>query len=857
MAIKAAKRRLDYQPPSHLIPTIRLAFELEPEATTVTSVMRVKQNPQATPQSTLRLDGEQLQLHRVEIDGRQVEDFVQDDNSLTLHDVPSECEICIVTTINPARNTSLEGLYVSGGAFCTQCEAEGFRRITYCLDRPDVLSVFTVSISANETAYPALLSNGNMQHKESLENGLHKAVWADPFPKPCYLFALVAGDFDVLNDTYTTRSGRLVQLELYVDKGKKDRGHHALASLKRAMHWDEETFNLEYDLDVYMIVAVDFFNMGAMENKGLNVFNSKYVLADNATATDEDFFNIESVIAHEYFHNWTGNRVTCRDWFQLSLKEGLTVFRDQLFSETYHSPLATRIKQVRVMREHQFAEDAGPMSHPIRPDEVIEMNNFYTVTVYDKGAEVIRMLWTLLGSDGFKRGMALYFERFDGQAVTCDDFVDAMQDANQHDLSLFKRWYSQSGTPQLSMSWSDNNELLVEQDTPETADQSVKYPLTFPLVYTVIDESSNGVTSTTQQKVMDQRSAAIACDSQQIKPTIILNSGFAAPVKVKSEHSPHALGLILNHADNPLDRWDAAQTLFLKAVERIEANPSSSLNDVYDVFLQFLARSDDDVELIAEVMTLPSLESVVASRDTFNIDTLVAAHKHVQAGIAHHCQHALSRMLETLMPQRNYCYEQQEIMRRRCLHAVLQMLAHTRDESVIDTISALFNNADNMTEKLSALRAAQIADLSAFDRLMTEFEQQWQHDPLVLDKWFALHATSERDDILSRVHLLMEHQQFSVRNPNRLRAIIGSFAFYNTARLHAADGSGYRFLSEQLSQIDSVNPQVAARLVTPLLAWKKFDPQRQEMMKLHLVRLLDNANISSDLFEKVSKSLSA
>lgn len=849
MSIKTAKRREDYLPPDFLIEHVDLNIVLAAEATKVTAVLQVKRN--GSHNRPLCLNGEQITLDSVVIDGNTWTDYQVTETELIIADVPGAFLLQTDVQIAPAQNTSLEGLYLSDGAFCTQCEAEGFRKITYFLDRPDVLSMYDVTITAPQVEFPQLLSNGNKLASGQNADGTHWVKWQDPHRKPCYLFALVAGDFDLLTDEFVTQSGRSVALELYVDKGKLNRGQHALDSLKRAMRWDEEVFGLEYDLDIYMIVAVDFFNMGAMENKGLNVFNSKFVLADSETATDDDYFNIESVIAHEYFHNWTGNRVTCRDWFQLSLKEGLTVFRDQIFSETFNSPLATRIKQVKVIREHQFAEDAGPMSHPIRPDEVIEMNNFYTVTVYDKGAEVIRMLRTLLQPAGFKRGMTLYFERHDGQAVTCDDFVNAMQDANDVDLTLFKRWYGQSGTPRISVD-RNGGMLRISQQTPATADQVSKQPLLIPLQIEVI--AQNGQGDNVQLSVpLENAQQDIELPPASKDCVLSVNSGFSAPIIVEQQTSVAQLGCILNYATNDFDRWEASQGLFTQAIWSHAQGDINVAESTANLMAQFVAAEQENTALLSEVLLPPTVEALIAGADSVEIDALLSSHKSVCNAIAVKCKSSLHELITKLLPRGTYAYTPEQIIQRKTLNTLLKLHSYSTDVSGL--VTELFNAADNMTDALTALQTAQLGNASTFEDLMQRFEERWKDDPLVLDKWFALHSTAEREDILARLQLLMQHKQYTLKNPNRIRAILGSFAFYNTAGLHQSDGSGYRFFTDHLLTIDPVNPQVAARIVTPLLSWRKFDSNRQGQIKFQLTRILDNPQISSDLFEKVSKSL--
>ena len=861
-----AKRRADYQPPAFSIATVDLHITLHPTQTKVKSKLSVtRQGSHTLP---LRLDGDNLSLDAVTLNAQPITDdtsasvyYVLDEASLTIHTTQDQFELEIETKNSPQTNKALEGLYLSGGAYCTQCEAEGFRRITFFMDRPDVLSIYTVTLVA-EKSFPMLLANGNPIERGEMSPTHHFVKWHDPHPKPCYLFALVAGDFDLLSDTYTTTSGKSVTLELYVDKGKKSQGQFALESLKRAMKWDEDVFGLEYDLDIYMIVAVDFFNMGAMENKGLNIFNSKFVLADKTSATDEDFFNVESVIAHEYFHNWTGNRVTCRDWFQLSLKEGLTVFRDQQFSADMTSPLSNRIKHVRVMREHQFAEDASAMSHPIRPEEVIEMNNFYTVTVYDKGAEVIRMLHTLLGPEGFRKGMDEYFRRHDGQAVTCDDFVSAMQSATTLDLGQFSLWYSQSGTPVITVehtvSQSGKHTFTLSQTTEPTADQREKHPLYLPVNIEIIDDdgevyADNEGIIKEGMIVLDSPSVSFTINAEGKKLTPVILGNFSAPAKVENYLDTKALLTIFKHARDPFNRWDAMQTLYDRCIKQIENSPGSAIdNSIFDGIKAAIEQEKDNVELLGECLVIPSFETLCQSRSSIKVDALVKARQ----AFCRQFSTALEDSLLTIykaIESAPYKYEQTAVNQRRCKNVLLMHLARLpqHESLVVDH----FNNADNMTDTLGALRSAQYGNKAIFDTLMARFEETWKQDPLVLDKWFALHATQPTDDIFATITMLCEHPQFTMSNPNRVRAVIGSFAFYNSEKFHALDGSGYKFVTDYLLKLDSVNPQVASRIVTPLTQWQGFAHEHQVLMKQQLGRLLNHKGLSNDMFEKVSKSL--
>lgn len=851
-----AKRLADYIVPDFLIDTVDLHFTLRSENTSVINTMTVRRNGEHD--RALELDGEGLTLLSVKIDQEQVEAQSTVDGLVIATD-KDQFTLEIETECNPSANTSLEGLYLSAGTYCTQCEAEGFRKITYFLDRPDVMSIYDVTIVAEKSAYPYLLSNGNCIDSGDLENGYHWVKWQDPYRKPCYLFALVAGDFDLVEDSYITKSGRNVALQLFVDKGNAYRGQHALDSLKKSMAWDERVFNLEYDLDIYMIVAVDFFNMGAMENKGLNVFNSKYVLADPKSATDEDYFNIESIIAHEYFHNWTGNRVTCRDWFQLSLKEGLTVFRDQQFSSDMSSPISNRINQIKVIREHQFAEDAGPMSHPIRPEEVIEMNNFYTVTVYDKGAEVIRMMHTMLGQPGFAKGMALYFERHDGQAVTCDDFVNAMQDANGVDLSLFKRWYSQAGTPELVITEqydpkSQRYQVNIKQCHRATANQTIKQDLHIPLSYEILDVSSKS--EVLKEGVLDftENEKDIVIEGCKEKPLPVFLRNFSAPVKLVFEQQEDELLQVMLNSTDGVARWDASQRLYSKLIwQQVDNSDEDVSGFIQDIATELTIDKDADYSLLSELLTLPTFETLVEQRTSIDIDSLLLARKNVEGLLSKALQPQMTHLYHAIKP-RDYRYETVEAQKRRIRNLCLWHMANASDGRAIE-LETHYNSADNMTDRLAVLKALRDTNIPLFDTYMANFENEWRDDVLVLDKWFALHAGANREDILSILPLLTSHRKFSFDNPNRVRSVVGTFAFYNVENFHKKDGSGYRYVADNIIQLNNINPQVAARIITPLLNWSRFDQSRQEQLRLQLARIAETENLSKDLYEKVSKSL--
>lgn len=864
-----AKYRKDYKKPDFTVTDIYLDFQLDPEHTVVTATTKFQRlNDQAT---SLRLDGHSFQFSSIKFNGTSFTDYQQDGEGLTLNlsdKSAVEFELEIVTILVPAKNTSLQGLYQSGEGICTQCEAEGFRQITYMLDRPDVLARYTTKITADKTKYPYLLSNGNRIAEGQLDKGRHWVEWYDPFPKPSYLFALVAGDFDLLQDKFITKSGREVALELYVDRGNLDRAGWAMESLKKSMKWDEDRFNLEYDLDIYMIVAVDFFNMGAMENKGLNIFNSKFVLANPQTATDEDYLAIESVIAHEYFHNWTGNRVTCRDWFQLSLKEGLTVFRDQEFSSDTGSRAVNRINNVKFLRTTQFAEDAGPMAHPIRPEKVIEMNNFYTVTVYEKGAEVIRMLHTLLGEEGFQKGMALYIAENDGKAATCEDFVSAMERANELDLSQFRRWYSQSGTPELLISDAYDEQthsyrLTVSQTTPPTADQMEKVNLHIPLKMALYaqdgtkqmlqydGEALNGVLNITEKDQVFEFHGIYG------RPVPALLEDFSAPVKLDYDYTTDQLLTLLKFADNAFVRWDAAQMLLTNELRRNVAHFQQGEDfeispQILTALSQVLENYEADIELATLILTLPREIEFAESFKTIDPDGIVAAREFIVRAIAEYLKEPLLKIYNHIRLE-EYRITQQDIALRAMRNLCLNYLAYTSLGN--NLVHKHYNGANNMTDTLAALSAATKASLPCRDTLLADFEQKWQHDGLVMDKWFALQATRPDENVLEIVNHLMDHPSFNFNNPNRLRALVGSFANQNLKAFHEISGSGYRFLTDVLIRLNDSNPQVAARLIEPLIRFARYDAQRQTLMKRALERLSTVENLSKDLFEKIEKAL--
>lgn len=861
------KHLSDYRPSDYTITNIDLEFDLFDNQTKVKAVSRVERVSQIiTP---LFLFGEALNLVSILVDDVDYTDFELVEGGLNINNLPASFKLEINTEIDPAANQAFEGLYKSGDAFCTQCEAEGFRRITYYLDRPDVLAKFSTKVIADKALYPFLLSNGNQVDQGDLDNGRHFVCWQDPFPKPAYLFALVAGDFDRLEDSYVTKSGRDVKLALFVDKGNLDKTQHAMISLKKSMQWDEQRFNLEYDLDIYMIVAVDFFNMGAMENKGLNVFNSKFVLANSQSATDQDYLGIEAVIGHEYFHNWTGNRITCRDWFQLSLKEGLTVFRDQEFSSDLGSRSVNRIANVMTMRDHQFAEDAGPMSHPIRPESVMEMNNFYTLTVYEKGSEVIRMLHTLLGEAKFQQGMQLYVQRHDGQAVTCDDFVAAMQDASGIDLTLFKRWYSQSGTPNVFVTdhYDATNrtyQLTFKQKTMPTADQSKKLALHIPIDIELLDSNGNSIELLAGKKnrvlSLTQKEQTFVFKDIQSHPVPCLFRGFSAPVKYQYAYSDEQLLDIMSFATDEFSRWDAGQTLFNKYlvsnVRALHKNQALSLPSIFiDGFKSVLVSETLDPSLVADMFTFTSENG---SRELFEVVDIDAIHEARDFMLQEIATQLHELFVDTYLRHKQlkaYQPDINDIAIRKLKNLALTFIARVDKQLADEYVLAQIANCNNMTDYLGALTAANNGLLPCREAVMQAFDDKWFENGLVMDKWFALQASIPSDNALKNIETLFTHRSFDFNNPNRLRSLVGAFAQNNTYRFHNIDGSGYTFLTDQLIKLNRQNPQVASRLITPLTQFKRLDKKRIELIKVQLNRLLALPDLAVDLYEKVTKAL--
>ncbi len=866
-----AVNRHDYSPPEFRIRTADLRFELGEPETLVHGTLAVER--QSGSSRSLRLDGQQMELRALAVDGKPLpaESYSVDEESLTLHQVPDSFTLEVTTAIRPQDNTALEGLYQSSGMYCTQCEAEGFRRIIYFLDRPDVMATYTTTVVADPARYPILLSNGNLQDQGTLEDGRHWARWHDPHPKPSYLFALVAGDLHEHRDSYRTASGRDVTLSLYVEHRNAGKTQHAMESLKRAMRWDEQTYGLEYDLDRYMIVAVDDFNMGAMENKGLNIFNTVCVLADEKSSTDTDFETVEAVIAHEYFHNWTGNRVTCRDWFQLSLKEGLTVFREHQFCADMGSPHVKRIGEVRVLRAAQFPEDAGPMAHPVRPDSYVEISNFYTPTVYNKGSEVIRMYHTLLGAQGFRRGMDLYFRRHDGQAVTCDDFLAAMADANERDLTQFGHWYAYAGTPELDVSdtfdaASGRYTLTIRQHTPDTPGQRDKPPMHLPLALGLLDPNGRELplhpdpetAPLMRDGVVELRAAEHTLVFERIPehPTPSLLRGFSAPIRLRYDYSDEQLALILGHDSDGFTRWEAAQRLTTNVMLRHLEQPAalSLPASLVSAFRQVLERAPEDPAFAAEALSLPTERYLGDQQDVVQVDANHAVREQLLLQLARELE---APLLNAYRRGRSEPQDQSAdaVAWRSLTSTCLGYLARLPDSGTT-LVDEHYRSTASMTDRMAALALlARDPRRSASRRALDDFYTEWKNDPLVVNKWFQVQAMAQHGRALEQVRELAAHDAFSLRNPNRVRALVGAFSQGNPTGFHRNDGAGYAFLADQVLELNALNPQIAARVLLPLTHWRRHDAARQKLMREQLERIANGHKLSKDVYEVVSKSL--
>ena len=870
--------RKNFTPWGWTLNSVSLRFEINDDHTLVHSELRLSRDKDSGSGSALELMGQDLELVEISVNGETLttEQYRLDDETLLIPDAPDDCFLALTVRIQPQLNSALEGLYASGDFLLTQCEPEGFRKITYFPDRPDVMTTFEVTIIADRETYPVLLSNGNLVEEGQLEEGRHWATWRDPFPKPSYLFALVAGDLSHIEDHFVTRSGRVISLRIYVEDRNIDRCQHAMDSLVHSMKWDEERFGLEYDLDIFNIVATDDFNMGAMENKSLNIFNSKYVLARPDTATDHDYQAIEGVIGHEYFHNWTGNRVTCRDWFQLTLKEGLTVFRDQEFSADMQSRAVQRIRDVRVLRSHQFPEDAGPMSHPIRPDQYIEINNFYTMTVYQKGATIIRMIHTIVGEEGFQKGMRLYFERHDGQAVTCDDFLAAMADANDRDLSAFGQWYSQSGTPRVIVTSSydvsqKEYTLILRQSTPATQDQPEKVPLVIPFRVGLMDQDGNELDlrlkgdsestapATDRLLMLTEKEKTFVFEGIEEIPVPSLLRDFSAPVKLEYDYSDDDLALLMASDRDTFVRWEAAQIVaqntIMAQISRLEDGQEMVLAEgLVTAFKKLIEDRETDPALIAEALLLPAEVYIADQMSIVDVDAIHRAREFVKSSLA---QALRPEMLEryTELDDGQPYDKAAPASARRSLKNVLLSFVST-DKLAHSMAVEQLSRSDNMTDTLAALANLVMNDAQSAGNALSDFEARWSDDPLVMDKWFSLQAMKPGPTAVSTVLSLLEHPAYSIRNPNKVRSVLGAFATGNPSGFHTPDGSGYNLLADQVIELNTINPQVAARMVSAFNQWKRHEPGRRTLMEAELTRIAAADNLSSDVAEIVGNALS-
>lgn len=868
----------DYRPPNYFIETVELQFDLGEELTTVTNIMILHRNENVDGTTDkLVLAGEKLVLKKIKLNQTELKEteYEVNENELVIFNPPEQFSLTIVTEIYPQNNTELTGLYKSNNIFCTQCEAEGFRRITYYLDRPDVMAIFTTKIIADKSKYPILLSNGNLMSEGNLDNNRRIVVWQDPFKKPAYLFALVAGDLECLSDNFITQSGRDVSLKIYVEKGNIAKTNHAMEAVKHAMRWDEIAFGREYDLDIYMIVAVNDFNMGAMENKGLNIFNTKYILANTEIATDADYQGILSVIGHEYFHNWSGNRVTCRDWFQLSLKEGLTIYRDQEFTADMTSRVVARIGNVRNLRTFQFPEDAGPLAHPVQPDSYIEINNFYTHTIYEKGAEVIRMIKTLVGVEGFRLGMDLYFNRHDGQAVTIEEFVKAMEDANGIDLKQFRLWYKQAGTPQLTItsSYDATNKtftLSISQYCPPTPGQTDKKPLHIPVVISLLDQNGNQISlerksasNNNKAGILEVKNSTETFEFLNVAqpPIPVLLEDFSAPVQLVYDYSDDDLHLMATNAKDLFSRWEAFQSLFLNTVKKLLIDYRSDNKLLPNpllakVFAENLTNKDLDEAFIAELLTPPSEKYICGMQSNIiDIDAIHHIHRFILQQIALDLQSLLLERYQALAQRATNQTDQFSMTARQLKNVCLHYLTMIEQHRYIELSFKQYHQSENMTDRLAALRAIANSNDSRREDYLGEFYFHWQFEPLVVDKWFSLQATSTHENVFSQVLALTKHEAFTIKNPNRVRSLIGAFSSNNLFYFHRPDGAGYEFLREYVVKLDALNPQIAARLLEPMTTWRRYDVNRQALMQKQLELVRAVKGLSNDVYEVVSKTL--
>ncbi len=874
----------DYTPPAFIVDQADLTFEIKEDHTEVTSNLKIRRNKVdgdnlkvrpnlkvTSKKASLVFDKGEFEIVSVIADGMVLlpEEYEANDEVFKLAKTPDIFELEITSILRPHENTSLEGLYKSGDILCTQCEAQGFRKITPFPDRPDVMAIYSCTIIADKTQYPVLLSNGNLVKSGDLDNNRHFVRWADPFKKPSYLFALVAGDLDHIEDQFKTRSGKIVDLKIYSEKENidKDKCNHAMESLKQAMEWDEKRFGLEYDLDLYQIVAISDFNASAMENKGLNVFNSKYVLANPGTATDEDFMNIQGVIGHEYFHNWTGNRVTLKNWFQLSLKEGLTVFRDQEFSSDLNSRGVKRISNVRNLRGSQFPEDAGPMTHPVMPDSYIKMDNFYTMTVYEKGAEIVRMLHQLAGEEKFRKGIDLYFEKFDGMAVTIEDFVAVMQEAAVLDLEQFKLWYFQSGTPTVTMERSYNPDLrqlviTFEQSTLPDRNQDIKKPLHIPVNFGIIDADGKDITPVDSKLL----------ELQSNKETFIFNNipenslasifrQFSAPIKFKTDLTDEELAFLMASDTDEFNRWDAGQTLFIKEIKQIINSIQASKNlsvspNLITAFKKILLDQNRDRAFLAKALSLPQETEIKNHFDLVDVTAIHKARKFLKQELAGQLKHQFLDLIDLCSESDPLSISHEAMADRSLKNLCLSYIGCLKEKDTTALILDHYESAENMTDELAGFKILSQIDLDTKQRAVERFYLKWKHDKLVLDKWFAVQAGSTLSHTLESVKALTGHLDFSMKNPNKVRSLIYMFAMQNPINFHQKDGGGYRFIADQIILLDKINQQIAARLSSCFNLWKKYDDQRKSLMQKEFERILSIQTLSKNVYEIVSRALS-
>ena len=861
----------DYELPAYSIKTIDLEFDLHDTKTLVKSKMNISRT--GSHNEPLTLDGEELELLEVALDGRILHEseYELTDLTLSLHQLPQSFTLEITNSVNPIENTALDGLYKSSGIFCTQNEPEGFRRITYFTDRPDVMAVYSTKIIADKKLYPILLSNGNLFEKGEADDGKHYAIWKDPFPKPSYLYALVAGDLGCVNDSFTTMSSKEIELNIYCDKGNEAQCGHAMDSLKASMTWDEERFGREYDLSIYNIVAVDSFNMGAMENKGLNVFNSHYVLADADTATDANFMGIESVIGHEYFHNWTGNRITCRDWFQLTLKEGLTVFRDQEFSSDMNARSVQRISDVKALRERQFVEDASPTSHPIKPASYIEINNFYTATIYEKGAEVIRMIHTILGEENFRKGMDLYFKTFDGQAVRTEDFIWSMQEATGFNLEHFKLWYAQSGTPEIDVKTLFNKEdnslevtLIQSYLSPIQSNQK---PYFFPFKLGLLDQEGNELElklrSSEDQPLIDKGILLISKESEEFvfenikaEPIMSLNRNFSAPLKVHTTYTPEQYAFLMAHDSDEFNRFEASQTIasmvLHKLIDAIETNAPLVLNATYaNAFVKVLLDMDMDMSLKADSLTLPSVSMLMQDRQVLDVEAIYLARNFLRRELIRHAGSEIRIQYDSLNHLNEYSLDTQEMAKRKLKHTLLSYLSALRDDSVL---ISQYESSNNMTDRLSALTLLANTKGEAKQKALSNFYARYKTNTLVMNKYLSVIASSELKQTPENVKRLLDDEVFDIKVPNLVRSLIGAFA-RNALHFHAVDGSGYNFIADKILELDKLNPQIASGLAGVYKDYARLNEKAKGLMKVELEKILNTKELSKNVYEIVSKIL--